>query len=175
MKKILWAFLFLCISFLLQSTLLAQFNIGDITPNLLVITITALGFLLGRRFGLVSGFITGLFVDIFFGKVIGIYALLYMLVGYINGCFKKILFPNDIKLPITLIAVSDFAFGNVCYICFFLLKGRFNYLFYLRSIIMPELIYTTVLACVYYPLIHFIYKKIDEKERERDSYIAQNQ
>lgn len=173
MKRNIWAVVFLSISFLLQSTLFSQFNIGGTVPNILLVCVAALGFLQGRRFGLWAGFLSGLLVDVFFGRLIGLYALMYMLVGYSNGFFKRVLFPRDIKMPLMLIAASDFVYGNVCYITLFLLNGRFNYSYYFKGVILPELVYTSVMACVLYPMIHSVYRRIEEKEKEGDSYIAQ--
>lgn len=172
MKRNIWAVVILGICFLLQTTLLAQFNIGGTIPNLLIVVVASLGFLQGRRFGMTSGFICGLMIDIFFGQIIGTYALLYMIAGYSNGYFRRVLFHNDIKMPLLLIAATDFTYGHICYIIFFLLKGRFDYLFYLGNVIMPELIYTEVMACLIYPIIHFIYTKIEEKEKAKEHSLA---
>lgn len=160
------AFIFMLISFLLQSTLLSQFTIGGITPNLIIIVTASLGLLLGRRYGMISGFIVGLIVDIFFGRILGVYALLYMVVGYANGFFRKVLFPGDFKLPLALIIGSDLAFGHACYILMFLLRGDFEYLYYLTSIILPEVIYTTIIAIFYFPLIKWVFDKIKHHEEK---------
>ena len=142
MKKEFISIILLILCFLLQSTLLSRFTMGGIVPNLMIVMIATIGFLLGNRTGMWFGFVFGLITDIFFGQIIGLYACIYMFMGYLNGAFEKILFPHDIKLPL-------------------LLKGRFDYLYYLRGIILPELIYTTVLACIIYPFVHFIFEKID--------------
>ena len=163
---VLVTFFFMFISFLLQSTLLSRFTIGDITPNLLLITVSAVGLLLGRRFGMISGFIGGLIVDIFFGRILGLYALLYMLTGYINGVFRKVLFPGDFKLPLALIVGSDLAFCHACYILMFFLKGDFHYVFYLTKIILPEVIYTTIIAIFYFPLIKYVIDRIQYHEQK---------
>lgn len=157
--------IFLIISFLLQSTLLSQFTIGGIIPNLVLIVIASVGFLNGRKSGLVMGFIIGLVFDVFYGSIIGLYALLYMCIGFANGTFKKILFPGDIKLPLLLILTSDIAYGNVCYILTFLLNGKFNYLFYVKSVILPEVVYTTICAFAIYPIINAIFKRIEAHEK----------
>ena len=87
--------IFLIFGFLLQSTLFAQFSIGGINPNLLIIVVASIGFLVGSKYGMITGFIAGLMVDVFFGSVIGLYSLIYMYIGYINGNFKKILFSGE--------------------------------------------------------------------------------
>lgn len=161
MKKEFISIILLILCFLLQSTLLSRFTMGGIVPNLMIVMIATIGFLLGNRTGMWLGFVFGLITDIFFGQIIGLYACIYMFMGYLNGAFEKILFPHDIKLPLLLIVCTDFVYSNICYILFFLLKGRFDYLYYLRGIILPELIYTTVLACIIYPFVHFIFEKID--------------
>ncbi len=175
MKKNIISILFISICFLLQSTLLSQFTLGGIVPNLMIVILATIGFLLGNRSGMWIGFAFGLITDIFFGQIIGLYAILYMFVGYANGVFEKILFPHDIKLPLLLIVGTDFAYSNICYILFFLLRGKFDYLFYFKSIMLPELIYTTVFACIIYPFVHFIFRKIDEYDAKHsgENYIAE--
>ena len=58
--------------------------------------------------GLGIGFCLGLLVDIQFGTVLGLYALIYLLIGYVNGLFCENYFDEDIKLPLLLIAGSEF-------------------------------------------------------------------
>lgn len=164
--RVFASIVFLGLSFILQSTLLSQFSVGGIVPNLLIITVASIGFLIGQKYGLITGFTAGLLVDIFFGNVIGLYALLYMYVGYINGAFRKILFPGDFKLPLVLIVGSDFVYGNLCYFFLFLFKGEFHYLYYLSKIIIPEVVYTTVVACIFFPLIKFVFRRIELREEK---------
>ena len=69
------------------------------------------------------GFFCGLLLDIFFGSVIGFYALVYAYIGYINGLFRKSFFPDDIKLPLFLISASDFCYNILVYLFLFFLRG----------------------------------------------------
>lgn len=164
--------LLLIIGFLLQSTLFSQFTIGGIEPNILIILVATVGFLVDSKNGLILGFFAGLLTDIFFGSVIGIYAIIFMYIGYMNGFFKKVLYSKDYKLPIGLIAISDVLFGHLCYVTMFLIKGDFHYTYYLMSVILPEVIYTSVIACLLYPLLHTIYQKIEKYEERIDSTIG---
>ena len=116
MRKRLLSVLFYFIMFfcfILQCTLFKRLSFGGISPNLLLITTTSLGFMRGEKQGLLAGFVSGLFVDIFFGDVIGLYAMLYMYIGYLNGKFSRIFYPEDIKLPLALITLSDLSYGMV--------------------------------------------------------------
>jgi len=171
MKQIASAF-FIIIAFLLQSSIFSRFTIGGIIPNLMVVVVASIGFLVGRKYGMITGFISGIILDVFFGSVIGLYALILMYVGYINGKFKKILYSGDFKLPLGLIIVSDIAYGHLCYLFLFLLKGDLGYLYYLKAVIMPETIYTTVIACLFYPLIHFVFNKISKYEERVEGTIG---
>ena len=172
MKKVIISAAFIIVCFLLQSTLLSQFSIGGIVPNLLIIVTSSLSFLLGKKAGIIVGFFSGLLVDLFFGSIFGVYALFYMYVGYANGLFKKILFPEDIKLPLILIVSSDFSYNIICYFFLFLLKGKFNIPFYLLHIVLPEMVYTTVVACILYPLIHSVYRKLDNSDIKGEQNIV---
>lgn len=111
------------------------------------------------------GFFCGLLLDIFFGSVIGFYALVYMYIGYLNGFFRKRFFPEDIKLPIILISASDLAYSLMVYLFLFLLRGKFQFFYYLRHIILPELVYTIVVTVFLYFIILKINQKLEEIER----------
>lgn len=175
MRKSIVSTILIIMTFLLQSTLFSQFKLGGIVPNLMIVVIASIGFLQGSKAGMWFGFIFGLITDIFFGSLIGLYACLYMFVGYLNGAGEKYLFSHDIKLPLLLIMITDFVYSNVCYFLFFMLNGRFGYWYYLKSIILPELIYTTVFACLIYPFVHFIFGRIDRYEAKLagETYVAE--
>lgn len=172
MKKALVSIALIIICFLLQSTLFTQFSIGGIVPNLLIIVTVSLGFLLGKKSGIAVGFICGMLVDLFFGSIIGLYTLIYMYVGYVNGLFKKIIFPEDIKLPLVLIIGSDLSYNLICYFFLFLLRGKFHFLFYFSHVIIPEIVYTSIIACLLYPLIHSIYRKLNNSEKKGEQKIV---
>lgn len=152
-------------SFLLQSTVFRSVSFAGIVPNLMIILTASFGFMRGEREGLIIGFICGLLSDIFYGDFLGFYALILMYIGYLNGKFNRLFFPEDIKLPLGLIVVSDLSYGMICYILLFLLRGKFNFPFYFMNVILPETIYTIVVTCILYPLILFLNEKLENRER----------
>ena len=116
-----------------------------------------------------TGIAAGLLTDIQFGDMIGFYAMIYLLIGFINGLFRQVYFDEDIKLPLFLITISEFLYGIVIYFLMFLLRSDFDFLYYLNRIIVPELIYTIVITLGFYPLILFINQKLEAEEKRSAS------
>ena len=167
MRRKIVLFLIITLCFLLQSTFFQTFSFAGISPNLLVIVVSSFGFMRGRKEGMFVGFFCGLLVDIFFGFYLGIYALIYMYIGYVNGIFQKRFYPDDIKLPMALIGASDLAFNLFIYLLLFFLRGRFQFWYYLKSIILPEFIYTMVITIFLYYLLLKINQGLETVEKRR--------
>ncbi|WWR14595.1 rod shape-determining protein MreD [Lachnospiraceae bacterium JLR.KK008] len=165
MKRKILIGVWILVCFLLQCTVFHALSFGGIIPNLLIILTSSYGFMGGRKNGLMTGFLSGLLLDIFFGEAIGFYALIYMYIGYINGNFRKIFFPEDIKLPLCLIAASDLAYNILCYSLLFLLRSRFQIGYYFIYIILPEVVYTVGISLIMYPVILRIDQKLTEREK----------
>lgn len=162
-KLIVTVLIILC--FILQSGVFTGLSFAGIIPNLMIILTSSFGFMRGEKDGLVIGFFSGLLLDIFFGEILGFYALLLMYIGFMNGKFCGIFYPEDIKLPIALIVISDFSYGILCYVLLFLLRGRLNFPYYFTRVILPEALYTIVITMFLYPLILKVNEKLEEKEK----------
>jgi rod shape-determining protein MreD len=159
------------------------FALADIMPNLLLILVVSTAYMRGRMPGLLIGFFSGLLVDFMYGSfvighytavgeyetftLIGIHALLYLLIGYFIGFTNRFYSNDDYTLPLIIIAVSDFIYKFIYYVIEFLLRGRLNFLFYLRRLIFPEIIYTVAVSIFLYKLLHMINNRLNrnpEKE-----------
>ena len=165
MRRYITYFLIIGICFLLQTTVFQALAFANITPNLMVIVVSAIGFMRGRKEGLWVGFLSGLLIDIFFGFYLGVYALIYMYIGYINGLFQKRFYPDDIKLPMLLIGGSDIVYNLVVYLVMFLFRSRFAITDYFTSIILPEFVYTMVITIFLYYLLLKINQKLEAYEK----------
>lgn len=157
------------LAYILQCTVFPALEIAGIKPNLMLIVTASFGFMRGPREGMFVGVASGLLIDIQYGDMVGFYALIYLIAGYINGLFEQIYFDEDIKLPLFLIAGSDFVYGIVVYFLTFLLRSDFNFLHYLNRIIVPEAIYTIAVTLVVYPLLLFINHKLETEEKRSAS------
>lgn len=165
MKRFTVSVLLIIICFLLQTTVFQWIDFGGIVPNLMIILTASFGFMRGERTGLLFGFFCGLLVDIFFANVLGLNAMIYMYIGYTNGKFNRVFYPEDIKLPLFLILLSDFSYGFIYYFVLFLMRGRFQIGYYFIHIILPEMVYTILITLLLYPLILWLNKKIEDSEK----------
>ncbi len=166
MRRLIVSFLLVISCFVLQSTVFKAIAFGGIIPNLMIVLTASFGFMRGEKTGLLFGFFCGLLADIFFGNVIGLYAIIYMYIGYVNGKFNKIFYPDDIKLPLALILVSDITYGFLCYVILFLMRGRFHFTYYLLHIILPEMVYTIGVTLIFYPFLLWINKRLEYREQK---------
>ena len=164
-RRLITNFILVLVSFILQTTVFRVLDFGNIAPNLMMIVVASTGFIKGDKPGLVMGFFCGLLCDIFFGTYIGFFALIYMYLGFIVGKFHEVFFFQYIVIPIVIITVTDFIFGFICYVLMFLFRNKYNIGFYMESVIIPEMVYTGIVAIFYYPIILHLNNRIDEREQ----------
>lgn len=151
--------------YLLQCTVFPYLELASVRPNLMLIVTATFGFLRGPKTGMWIGFFSGLFMDIQFGSVLGLYAWIYLLIGSVNGIIGERYFEEDVKLPLLLIAGSEFVYGLVIYFLMFLLRSEFDFFYYLMHVIIPELIYTVGVTVLMYQWILWINKKLEAEEK----------
>ena len=167
MKRVIAIAAGIIICFLLQSTVFEWLAIANVSPNLLIVLTAAVGFMRGRKAGLLTGFFCGLLMDIMSGNIIGLFALIYTLTGYINGLFQKSFYPENIKLPIASVLLSDFLINLVIYAIGFLTRGRFSFGYYLTALILPELVYTAITGVVLYLILLRVDRWLDDSDSIR--------
>lgn len=160
-KLILVIFILFC--FILQCSVFGSLSFAGIIPNLMIVLTASIGFMRGEEAGMAAGFFCGLLSDVFFGDFIGFYALIYLYIGFLNGKFSRIIYPEDIKLPLALITLSDLSLGVVSYVLMFLIRGRLNFSYYVFSIILPEALYTVIVTIFLYPVILWVNRMLDGK------------
>lgn len=165
MKRFFTIAVLILLCFLLQTTIFQMLALADVVPNLLLILTVAFGYMRGEKEGIYIGFFCGLLTDCVYGEVIGLYAFIYLSVGYLNGLVNKLYYSDDIVVPVALVAASDFVYEFFYYIFEFLLRGRLNFFFYLGRIMLPEMIYTVLLSVFLYKLLHMINNWLEHIEQ----------
>ncbi|HEX3078474.1 MAG TPA: rod shape-determining protein MreD [Lachnospiraceae bacterium] len=164
MKRFICTAFVIVICYLLQSTVFQAISLASVVPNLLLIVTVAAGYMKGRKQGMYVGLACGLILDLCGGEIIGLFGLFFMYIGYLNGYANKIYYRDDYTIPIILVGCSDFLYGFLHYVFLFLLRNRLDFLFYLRRIILPELIYTTLVSIILYKLLHMMNVLLERSE-----------
>ena len=153
------------IIFILQSTVFKAISLANITPNLLVIFTSSIGFMRGRKEGMFVGILSGLLIDLFYCDVFGVNVLIYMYVGYINGIFNKNFLPEDVRLPLILIGASDIIYCGAVFVLRFLFRSKLSLGYYFIHIMMPEMIYTILVSIIMFKIIYSIISVFDKIEK----------
>ena len=171
MKRKIITLIIILTGFLLETTFFPHLAFASIKPNLLLVITASFGLMRGKKEGMLVGFISGLMMDIFFGvgNMLGFYALVYTLIGYGNGFFNHLFYDEDIKLPLALISASELVYGVVMYISIFLMRSKFDFMYYFLHVIMPELLYTLLITLILYQIILHINRRLENEEKRSAS------
>ena len=153
----------LIFSNILQSTLLSGIRIRGISPNFNIIIIVSFALLRGSKEGSIIGFFAGLIMDIFFSTSRGYLAIIGAAIGYFCGKFNKDFYRENLILPFMLTLTGTLVYGLGESLPF-LLRGKINYLYFIKNIIIPETIYTITLSIVLYQILYMINEKIEKSE-----------
>ncbi|MDO5521206.1 MAG: rod shape-determining protein MreD [bacterium] len=152
--------------YLLQSTVFQYLQLAHIAPNLLLIVVVAIAYIRGKNEAMFYGLLCGLLMDCQHSSIIGIYAFLYILIGYLAGCCNKLYYHDDYTIPIALVAIGDIIFNILFYVISFLLRNRTDFFYYFRRIIIPETVYTVLISIFLYKLIHYFVTNIENISRK---------
>lgn len=90
MRRFFTMAIVILMSFLVQTTILQKLALADVVPNLLLIITVTFGYMRGEKEGMFTGFFCGLLVDCVYGEIVGLYTLLYLVIGYLNGPISAI-------------------------------------------------------------------------------------
>lgn len=147
-----------------QSTLFKYIEILNIKPNTSILIIISYAMLRGDIEGGILGFFSGLLQDIFFGRTIGMNALLGFIVGFVCGKPFKDFYTENYLIPIFMAFITTFAHGFIFYLVNFLFRGKLEILTYISSIILPETVYTTAIMFFIYRFVYFVNSKLEKRE-----------
>lgn len=101
---------------LLDTTILPIFTNHWLIPLFALLTVHALGLLLGRTQGSLYGMISGLLVDISLGTPLGLMTLFYGGLGYLGGWFGRAMLNHPLAPVIaSALCFTVFEFGMALY------------------------------------------------------------
>lgn len=155
------------INLILQTTVIQALSINQVTFNLFIITICSFALLRGQRDGMLIGFALGFLQDLFFGQVLGLYALLYMVVGLCVGYFARIFYKESVIIPVSAIIVSDFLLNFMIFFLTLLFRGKTSLAYYMANIILPEVTYTALVSLLVYRIYLYTNNVLERYDKWR--------
>lgn len=168
MKRVLINILLLILAFTIQNGVFPLFPFLTATPNLLLILTFSFGFIYGKKAGVWYGFFAGVLLDLFYSGPFGYYTLLFVNIGYFNGIFNRYYYEDYITLPLILCLFNELGYNAYIYIFRFLIRNRLDVLYYIREIVVPEMILSVVATLLLYHFFLGTNRRLDEMGNRRD-------
>ena len=166
MKKILINIILLItfiIIYFLHSNLFNWFKIAGVMPNVFVIFILFIGLYSNKITGITYGILSGLLIDLFIGKKVGISAIMLGLVAIIGVIFDKNFSKENRVTLIIMVVTSTIAFEVGSYILSYFIYNNYIQIWPFIQILLIECLYNALLTIILYPLIQMSGNKIEEK------------
>ncbi|HPO05398.1 MAG TPA: rod shape-determining protein MreD [Bacillota bacterium] len=141
--------IFFIAAFLLQSTLVLNFNIAGITPNFILCMTVLFSFLYKGNQGLVFGVIFGLLQDIGFSILIGPSAILYFLIALLMSEIRHYLYRDSI-LNLFFVSIMGTGLYYVIYwLILMIFKSNYSFIYMIKG--LPVLlVFNFIIMVVFY-------------------------
>lgn len=161
------------INFLLQTTIFENISIIGIKPNTTVILIVSFAFMRGDIEGSLIGFLAGLLTDCFFESFLGLNAFIGLCIGFLAGKLFSDFYKNKIIIPFLLTTLFTFLNSIMFFFFNIFLRGEPNIFPFLKSIIIPEIIYTSLVSIILYKIFYYINLKLEKFDRRKKNIFRQ--
>ncbi|MFV0502907.1 MAG: rod shape-determining protein MreD [Lachnospirales bacterium] len=152
-------FILIFVNLIMQATIVQSIGYNFISPNTSIIIIISYAYLREDLESGAIGFISGLLQDVFFGGILGFYALLGFFTGYVSSKFFKRFYSINPLPVLFMVFTGTFFYETIFYFFHFLFRAKLNYIYYFNNIILIEMVYNVLITI---PIYYFIYN-IDRK------------
>jgi len=173
-SKIIASVLIVFFAVILQEAFFNDFRIFGTKPEIALIVVLIISSITAPRFSILYGLFSGLFIDVIYGKYLGLYALLFMYFAIIASTvvmskFKgKYIYTAIILLPVLFVyCLAEGFFARLLTIYsseHTILYYNFGAYFFKR--LLPEVMYDFILLLVLLAPILILWKRIGRKNRE---------
>ena len=160
MRRAIVNILIIILAFVLETSVFPFLPISVVAPNLLLIVIFTIGFVYGELEGSLYGILAGLLMDLFYSGPFGYFTLIFGWIGFINGFFTRFYDDDYFFLPVIMCALNEILYNILLFIVRYILRGHTDFGYYLKSIILPELVLTVVFTIILYRPILLLNEKL---------------
>jgi rod shape-determining protein MreD len=162
MRRSIANFAFMIIAFTIQNCIFPFIPFLSAAPNLVLILVFSYGFIYGEKAGMLYGLMAGLLMDLFYSSgAFGFFTLVYMWLGFLNGCLSRYYYENFITLPLALCMMNEIVYNLYVWVFRFFIRAKLNFGFYFRSIILPEIIISLLFTLIFYRFFLWYNRKLE--------------
>lgn len=140
--------------FFVQTSIFPLIPYLSCSPNLLLIITFSYGLIYGEDIGIITGVFCGFLCDMYFNGEFGLYILIYSVIGYFNGVLNASFYEDSIILPMMLALINGFIYNFYVYITHFLIRKKFDILFYIFKVMLPNVLFTLIATVIIYKLLY---------------------
>jgi rod shape-determining protein MreD len=159
MSRSLTTTLALLAAIVLQVALAPQIAAFGVVPNLVFLVVVTLALTEGPVAGSVAGFVGGLLFDLLGTSVVGPYALVFCVVGYVAGLLHANMFAEGWLLPVTVVFLASLGAESAYGIIMAILDVGMPFGTAFAKIMLPGAVYTSLLAVLLYPLLSRVLRR----------------
>jgi rod shape-determining protein MreD len=157
----------------IQQAAVSQISIFGVSADLAPLVVMSVGLLAGSMAGAITGFGTGLFVDLVLVQTLGVTSLLYIAIGYWSGRLREVRDPAHGLVPLAMgAAATAFAGIGMALIQFLLGVNAPVSVLLLQQIFITVLV-NTLIALPVYALVRRVIRPTlpdDPRRRRRRAY-----
>ncbi len=157
----------------IQQAAISQISIFGVSADLAPLVVMSVGLLAGSMAGAITGFGTGLFVDLVLVQTLGVTSLLYIAIGYWSGRLREVRDPAHGLVPLAMgAAATAFAGVGMALIQFLLGVNAPVSVLLLQQIFITVLV-NTLIALPVYALVRRVIRPTlpeDPRRRRRRAY-----
>jgi rod shape-determining protein MreD len=158
-----WSFLLLCVSALLQSTLLPQVKLFGVQPDLVLLTVVSWSLLRGSQEGMLWALIGGLALDALSSARLGVNTLPLLLISFLAGLWQRGMVRLDILIPLLATPVATLVYQSAMVALLKLLGWPGTWGASLRHSILPSMLLNTLLMPALYVLLRWMHRRTGQE------------
>lgn len=141
----------LVVATVLQAAIAPHMAVFGVVPNLLLLVVVTLALFEGPVAGASCGFVAGLLLDLLGTSIVGPWALVLTVVGYVAGTLGAAMFAEGWLLPLTVVFVASLLAELAYGVLLGILGVGGPFLLTLTRLVIPAAVYNTALAVLVYP------------------------
>ncbi|MDO8963046.1 MAG: rod shape-determining protein MreD [Coriobacteriia bacterium] len=151
MNRILPTAIALIAAAILQIAVAPYMSIFGVVPNVIFLVVVTLALVEGPVAGCTAGFVGGLLFDLLGNSVVGPYALVFCVVGYVAGLLQANMFAEGWLLPVTVVGLAGLGAEITHGVILSVLPAGAPFWGTMWRVMLPGALYNTALAVLVYP------------------------